>query len=282
MRDWFWWTQRGLSSGGGGPTPPAGTPPPLDLSTSGATTSWLLGLLPCKVLAFQPGICSCGCSDWSDAFSRETLGDDWEVVSGTWTPAVGTGLTPTADGTLLATRSVCTKCHPMPAVWLVMSGKASSVRLYFDYLDDENHHYVELKWTDNDDPAGGTHGTNTLAIYRVLDGEDPELLAGPEDIDVSDVAIPPSPWTLAVQYSSTGVANEVYLQALFTLEDSLNSEHVTEVWSLHQWVSCTTELIGNRAGLAVASLDYEADKPVFTLFRVSDCIRGAVDYCTGH
>lgn len=272
----WWWSggRRRRSSGG--------TPPALNLPTTGTIpTTWYLGLLPCKQLAFQPGPCSCGCQDWSDAFSRIALGDDWEAVSGTWTPAVGVGLTPSADGTLLATRSVRTKCHPKPAVWLVMTGAASTVRLYCDYLDEDNHHYVELAWTTTSTPAGGTRGVNTLSIYRVLDGV-AELLAGPEDLDISDTSIPPSPWTLAVQFSDSGVAGEVYLQAMFTLDDVLNAEYINEEWVWHQWVACTTELVGNRCGIAITSTDYNTDDPVFTLFRVSDCIRGAMDYCMRH
>ena len=61
MRDWSWWTQRGLSSGGGGPTPP--TPP---------------APRPRRVFAFQPCVTCCNCDTFDDRFARQELGSQWD------------------------------------------------------------------------------------------------------------------------------------------------------------------------------------------------------------
>jgi hypothetical protein len=263
-----------INPAGAAPTPAPPPPDPLNLSIAGTPTTWHLGLLPCKQLAFQPGNCSCGCEMWSDAFSRETLGDDWEVISGKWTPAANVGLTAGSDGLVLATRSARTRCHPMPAFWLVTTGTASTVRLYFDYLDSDNHHYLELAWVDDPDPPGGKYGTHELSIYRVLSGVT-ERLAGPEDLRVSGT---PN-YTLGVQFASTGVTGEVYVQAMFSVEDELYTDGIAEIYLYHPWCSCVTQLLGNRFGFGATATDYVTDPPIISLARQSDCMRATVEYC---
>ncbi len=135
MRDWFWWTQRGLSGGGGGPTPPTGTPPPPPPETPRATE-----VRP-KVFAFQP--CGCSCILYEDGGNRDSsLLDYATAVDGEW--LVPTGIESENNSPLFPKTCVATTSTTALVMMPKKVAGGTSLTIYWDVIDENFDSLVEL------------------------------------------------------------------------------------------------------------------------------------------
>ncbi len=246
MRDWFWWTQRGLSGGGSGGGS-GGVPAPLtDLPTTWPPHRWRVAI-PRRVFAFQPCAGCCDCTSWTDDWRdsegevREEVGDNWTVESGTWTffeqfPHV---YVQCSDSGILTTRrrvSVGSIRSDFTTSSRLQSFRDGvKLRIYFDWTDADNCQYVECSTEAATQPVGmTTPAEGVITIKKTVAGET-TTLAGPE----LWLPVHPDNSLLFVQFWDTAVDGEKYVMAGMTGAG----------YPVNSWCWCRTSFTGSKCGI---------------------------------
>lgn len=262
MRDWFWWTQRGLSSGGGGNGGQTAPQFPTDAITS---IEWQGKVTGNKVLQFQPCDGPCGCQGWLDTFPGPALDSRWRVEAGEW--AVAGVLTSTTPGATMTAQTLADPgCTPLDVYRIVAEGvefgAGERLRIYFDWLDEDHCQWVEFEhgaaFTESAGcQQGGTASCQsaTVTIYR-RDGGDAEVIAGPEHNPFSTVG-----WYryIAVDVAQVGEEGQLHVY----------------VHETHMQVRA--DRMGTRCGIGKSPDDTPGSQLSIEQFSAGNCNREAVN-----